>query len=121
MQTASNTTTLDEVVVLELGPEYDVINEGLIGPLHSLFETRLDGMRPRGLVVDLSQVSWACSSFLGLLARWWKILSAEGGTRTAVCGVSATIRQRLSVTGLNTMWPAFATTDEAVAAFRNGE
>ena len=121
MQTASNETTLDEVVVLELGPEYDVINEERIGPLHSLFQARLDGMRPRGFVVDLSQVSWACSSFLGLLARWWKILADRGGTRTAVCGVSATIRQRLSVTGLNSMWPAFATTDEAVAAFHDGQ
>ena len=121
MQTASDRTTLDDVVVLELGPEYDVINEGQIGPLHSLFQSRLDGMRPRGLVVDLSQVSWACSSFLGLLARWWKILSDQGGTRTAVSGVSPMIHQRLSVTGLNTMWPAFATTNDAVAAFQNGQ
>ena len=118
MRTSTDSTTLDEVVVLELGPEYHSINEALIAPLQALFEERLGQAAPQAVVLDLSQVTWACSSFLGLLARWWRVLADRGGTRTAVCGVNAAIRERLAVTGLRALWSIFDEHDAAVAALQ---
>jgi anti-anti-sigma factor len=106
------------VAVLELGPEYRLIDEPRIGSLQGGFEQRLRESELRPVVLDLSQVTWACSSFLGLLARWWRQLADRGGAGLAICGLNPALRDRLVVTGLTALWPVYGTRDEAIAAVR---
>ena len=121
MTSAADSTTDEEVVVMELGPEYGVISEELIAPLQALFEKQFRDTVPQLLIIDLSLVRWFCSSFLGLLADWWKRLTTRGDTRTAVCGLDASLRDRLVATRLVSLWPIFNTMDEALAAPRAGD
>lgn len=120
MSTASTAVAPPGVLVLQLGPECRSIDEDAIVPLHALFEQRFAEATPRVVVLDLSHVTRACSSFLGLLARWWKELRDRGHVRLAVCGASPGIRDRLAVTGLTALWPMFGSREDAIAALQDG-
>jgi len=73
--------------------------------------------RNRLQVVDLSGVDFFGSSFIELLYRVWSRLHNRGG-QFALCGLSPYCREVIEVTNLNTLWPLYASVDEAVAGVK---
>ena len=91
------------------GPESDALRQHLIDLLpHS-----------RHIVLDLGQIDFMDSSGLGLLVRFLgRMHSAEGELK--LCAVPANVAEVLRITRLRTIFDAYASADDAVAAFYRG-
>ncbi len=70
------------------------------------------------IVLDLSQIDYFGSVFLGVLLRCWKLVQAKGGTM-ALSGVSDRAKELLHLTSLDFVWPIYATRREAVDALQS--
>ena len=68
------------------------------------------------VVVDLSSVTWAGSSLLGILVAGLTTLrNAEGDLR--ICGISGKMRSLFLATELNRLFHNFESQEEAVGSF----
>lgn len=67
------------------------------------------------VVVDLGHTDYLGSTALGMLTRLYQQVKRRGG-RAAYCNLSEHEREILRVTGLEDVWPIFASRDEALAA-----
>jgi anti-anti-sigma factor len=67
------------------------------------------------VVFDLSKVGYFGSVFLALLLRCHKFVKSRGG-EMVLCGATATARELLRVTALDTIWAIYDTRDEALEA-----
>jgi anti-anti-sigma regulatory factor len=56
------------------------------------------------------------SSFIEVLFRVWKRLNTQPHPKFAISGLQEYCREVLEVTHLDSLWPLYATRDEAVAA-----
>ncbi|WP_116112393.1 STAS domain-containing protein [Austwickia chelonae] len=68
------------------------------------------------LVVDLSDVPFMDSTGLGVLIGRLKVVRARRGSMRLVCAEPRMLRV-LSITGLDTVFPMYATVAEAVGSF----
>lgn len=68
----------------------------------------------RNLVIDSEKSDYFGSAALGLLVDLSHRVQARGG-HMALCHMSPHEQEILHITRLNTMWPMFATLDEALA------
>lgn len=64
---------------------------------------------------DLSRVGYFGSVFLALLLRCHKFVKSRGG-EMVLCGATATARELLHVTALDTIWAIYDTREEALEA-----
>jgi anti-anti-sigma factor len=71
----------------------------------------------RNLVLDFHRTDYYGSSALGFLVRLWKRVRTQGG-KMALCCLSDHERDILAATGLDGVWPVYASRDEALAAVR---
>jgi anti-anti-sigma factor len=71
----------------------------------------------RGVVLDFHRTDYYGSTALGFFLRLWKRVGMRGG-RMAFCNLSPNENEILAVTRLNTLWPTFASREEAVKAVR---
>ncbi|MDE2507462.1 MAG: STAS domain-containing protein [Planctomycetota bacterium] len=67
------------------------------------------------LIFDLAAVDYFGSVFLAILLRCWKLAQARGGSM-ALAGVSDRARELLRLTSLDTLWPLYASRQEAIEA-----
>src|SRR5690606_20311886 len=106
----------DGVAVLDFGPGKQSLDETTLQAVQDgiLAASNVD---PPLLVVDLSGVDFFGSSFIELLYRVWSRLHNRGG-QFALCGLSPYCREVIEVTNLNTLWPLYASVDEAVAGVK---
>jgi anti-anti-sigma factor len=73
------------------------------------------GDGPVNLVIDLALGDYLGTAMLGAVVKLWKRVSQRGG-RLALCNVSDNVVQVLRVTKLHTIWPIYATRDQALVA-----
>lgn len=67
------------------------------------------------MVVDVSRMRYLPSDFLALLIKCHKRIRQRGG-ELALAGVSATHREELHVTNLDTLWALYDDAEEALYA-----
>ncbi|QDT63656.1 STAS domain-containing protein [Calycomorphotria hydatis] len=67
------------------------------------------------IVFDLSEVDYFGSVFLALMLRCHKYVKSKGG-EMVLCGATATARELLRVTALDTIWAIYDTREEALEA-----
>ena len=67
------------------------------------------------LVIDLANGDYLGTSMLGAMVKLWKRVSQRGG-RLALCNVSESVVQVLRVTKLQTVWPIYASREQALTA-----
>ena len=79
--------------------------------------TEAERADPPRLVVDLSQTEYIGSDFLELLVRAWRRLKDRDGIM-ALCDMRPFCLEVLENTRLSSLWPAYATREEAVAALK---
>ena len=64
------------------------------------------------VLVDMSNVRFCGSSMLSFMVRVWRSLHSQRGT-LALCNVSPDVAGVLKQTRLDTLWPTFASREEA--------
>ncbi len=77
----------------------------------------LDRTRVRGLVVDLSQVPLLGSVMVGSLLKFARHVTNRNG-KAAFCCAGPEMQKVLDTMNLPSVWPVFATREEAVKAVR---
>lgn len=70
---------------------------------------------PVCVLLDLAQDEYLSSALIGAIVRLWKRIAQHGG-RLALCNVSDTVHQILRITKLHTVWPIYASREEALHA-----
>jgi anti-sigma B factor antagonist len=115
----SKVTRQSDVTVVQLGPNYDSLNDEALAEFGEALLAEATHAEPPRLVVDLSPTDYIGSSFLELLVRAWKRIKERDGVM-ALCGVRPFCAEVLQVTRLSTLWAVHATPEEAVAALTQG-
>lgn len=109
---------VDEVTVIQLGPEYENLNEPLLMKLQPMILEAVDQASPPYVVMDLSHTKFFGSAFIELLFLAWKRLKARGGN-FALAGVTKYCLEVIEITHLDQLWPVCPTRDEALAKVRS--
>lgn len=109
-----------EITVVSFAPPLGHIEAAVVEEAASLVTGYLDdsGACSPQVVVDLGSMDFFGSSFIGLLLRIWKQITARGG-QIVLCGVSPQARDLLHITSLDMVWAMFASRREAVAALES--
>lgn len=102
------------VVVIPSG-DVESMRWDLIEQAAEIVMTPLKKLDVPMLVFDLSHVEFFGSVFLSLLLRCHKYVRSRGG-ELLLCGASASARELLSVTALDTLWAIYDTRQEALEA-----
>lgn len=102
------------LIVIPLGSVGSLAGESVNCELDQLLD-RLEQSGLKHVVFDFEKVSYFGSTMLGAMHAVWKHVSAAEG-KMAVCNVSDVEREVLQVSRFDTLWPIYASRDEALAA-----
>ncbi len=105
------------ITVIELGPQYDSLHERVLEEFGEVLLVEASHADPPRLVLDFSQTHLVGSRFIELLIQAWKRLRQRSGTM-ALCCVQPFCSEVLQTTRLDSIWPIYATRDEAIAGSR---
>lgn len=102
------------LVIVPLGSVGSLAGEGVNAELEEL-TARLRDSGLKQVIFDFHKVDYFGSSMLGAMHTVWKLVAAGGG-KMAVCNLSDVEREVLEVSRFDTLWPIYATREEAMAA-----
>jgi len=101
--------------IIKLGAGADTIHGDSLRAFGEALLAEAERADPPRLVIDLSQTEYIGSDFVELLVRAWRRLKPRNGTM-ALCDMQPFCLEVLELTRLSSLWPAYATCEEAVAA-----
>ncbi len=104
-----------EITLVEMDAEYDALGGETLRTLTELLLELAETADPPIVLLDMTDTRYIGSSFLETLFRAWRRLSARQG-QLALCGVQPFCGEVFKVTGLQNLWPMYATRDEGLAA-----
>lgn len=104
-----------DVTIITVSPVMESIDPFMVEGASTLILESIRSIDGPPVLFDLSRIAYFGSAFLALMLRCWKHVSARGGTM-ALTGVSATARDLLRMTALDTVWPIYDTRAEALEA-----
>jgi anti-sigma B factor antagonist len=107
---------LSQATVLATGPRAQLIEEPILEPLTRELLAAAAAAQPPVVVIDLSQTTFFGSGFLETLFRVAKTVQSQPQGKLALCGLHPYCREVLEITHLDSLWPIYATRDEALAA-----
>ncbi len=107
-----------EITIVSFAPPLDSIEAADVEDVVALLNDYLEGVGSPQLVVDLGAMDYFGSSFIGLLLRIWKQITAQGG-QVVLCRVSNRARELLHITSLDMVWAMFANRREAISALES--
>jgi anti-anti-sigma factor len=105
----------DGVTILCTGPSYTGLQYEALQEFGEILLSEVTQAVPPRFVIDMSSTTYVGSSFIELLVRAWKRVKNRNGTM-ALCAVQPFCHEILHVSRLDTIWPIYATRDEAVGA-----
>lgn len=108
-----------DVSIVAFGPECENLGEVKLDQLRDKLLKLGDQAQPPWVLVDLSNVKFFGSSFIEVLFGLWHKLDSRGGTaaRLSLCGLTSYCAEVLSVTHLDSLWPAYPDRRTALAQF----
>lgn len=112
-ESQGNTLLLNPMIHLGSLHEPEIVHE--TDDLLEIINKPGDG--PTNLVIDLAFGEYLGTAMLGAVVKLWKRVSQRGG-RMALCNVSDNVIQVLRVTKLHTIWPIYASREQALSAVR---
>ena len=108
----------DGITIVELGPEYDALEDHLLEDLQNFLMELATDLDPPMMVLDLSHTKYFGSSFLQVLFRVWnRLCSYEGGT-FALSGLTPYCAEVLEVTHLDHLWEKYPNVETAIEKMR---
>lgn len=108
MRRADTITAMNDVVVIT----FDGGIEDFPALIQSVDNQIADGTRR--LAIDLHALPFINSAALGYLIKAYKSMEEQGG-ELVLCRLQPAITQIMEMTNLDTVFPAFQTTEEAVS------
>jgi anti-anti-sigma factor len=114
-EATNNGSTL---IIMPLGSVGSLAGESVNFELEALVK-RLGESGLKHVIFDFQKVSYFGSSMLGAMHAVWKHVSAAEG-KMALCNVSDVEREVLEVSKFDTLWPVYATREQALAAIGPG-
>lgn len=102
------------VTVIELGEEYQSLDETVLTDLRDLILKAVDDADPPLVVLDLSHTTFFGSSFIELIFRAWNRIEAKKDGRFVLSGLTPYCREVISITHLDELWSIYDTAGEAV-------
>jgi anti-sigma B factor antagonist len=109
----------DNVTIVTLGPEYENLDEMILGNLQSSLLATVDEATHPLLVLDLSNTQFFGSSFLEVLLQVHNRLTSKEGGRFAISGLTTYCAEVISITHLDRVWETFPTVEEAVDTLKS--
>lgn len=103
------------VTVVRPGSEYSNLYESLLENF-GLVKQLAEAIQPPQMIMDLQNVKFVGSAFLGFAVGLSKVLRARQGGRFAMCGLNTFIRTALSLSKLETFIEVYDDVDSAAAA-----
>lgn len=110
--------TENGVTVVQLGPEYDSLDEGNLDDLRDFLLQLADQTDPPWLVIDLSNTNFFGSIFIEVLFRMWNRLNARGGC-FVLSGLREFCAEVLYTSRLDKLWDFYPNSKAAVEALKN--
>jgi anti-anti-sigma factor len=104
------------VTVIQLGPEYENLDDRLLEGLRSAALEISKGADPPWVVIDLSNTKFFGSAFIEILFRLWNRMNARPGGQFAISGLTPYCAEVLKITHLDALWKIFPTRAAAVQA-----
>ena len=103
------------VTIVCTGPSYAALELRALEELGESLLSEATNASPPRLIVDMSETGFVGSSFIELLVRAWKRIQSRHGMMT-LCAVRPFCHEVLSVSRLDTIWPIYASREEALNA-----
>lgn len=110
-------SVVNSVTIICPGPDFSNLYESLIDQL-GMSPQFLEGLNPPKLLIDMRNVKFVGSAFLGRMVFVQKTLTAREAGQVAICSLSSFCQAALSVSKLDSVLDVFPTRDEAVAALQ---
>jgi anti-anti-sigma factor len=95
-----------DIAILIPSPETGTLVERPLEQAATAVLTPLTAMPPAVIVMDLTQMDYFGSRFIGFLIRCHKLIKNCGG-RMVVVGASARIHELLRLSALDSLWPFY--------------
>jgi anti-anti-sigma factor len=108
----------DEVTVIELGEEYENLDEAVLTDLRNLILKAVDQAEPPLVVLDLSHTKFFGSSFIELIFRAWNRLQARDKGKFVLSGLMPYCKEVIEITHLDQLWTLYDSVDEAVVGIK---
>jgi anti-sigma B factor antagonist len=105
----------DGVTVVCLGPDFESLYESELVKLQSVRELA-DTASPPVMIIDLSNIKYFGSAFMGFLFAIANRLIQRGDGRLGLCNLAPFARMVLETTKSNTIIGLFESQDDAVSA-----
>jgi anti-anti-sigma factor len=110
-------SVVNSVTVICPGADFSNLYESLIDQL-GMSPQFLEGLNPPKLLIDMRNVKFIGSAFLGRMVFVHKTLTARESGQVAMCGLSSFCRAALSVSKLDSVLEVFPTLEEGIAALK---
>lgn len=104
------------VTVIQLGPEYENLDERLLEGLRSIALDVSKSADPPWVVIDLSHTKFFGSAFIEILFRLWNRMNSRPGGQFAISGLTSYCAEVLKITHLDSLWKIYPTRAAAVQA-----
>jgi len=109
--------TQPECTIFELGEGYDSLDTDTLDEAGGILLTHAAMVEPPRILLDFSRTKFIGSTFIEIMVRTWKRVTERGGTMV-LCGLQPFCTDVLRVTRLETLWPTYATQEEALKSFQ---
>jgi anti-sigma B factor antagonist len=103
------------VTVLCTGPSYTGLEYQALQEFGEVLLSEVARAEPPRFVIDMAQTDFIGSSFIELMVRAWKRIKNREGAMV-LCTVHPYCQEVLRVSRLDSVWPMYATREEAVKA-----
>lgn len=110
-------SVVNSVTVICPGTDFSNLYESLIDHL-GITPQFLEELNPPKLLIDMRNVKFIGSAFLGRMVFVHKTLSSRESGRVALCGLNSFCRAAISVSKLDTVLDMYPTVEEGLAAFK---
>ena len=105
------------VTVIQLGPDYENLDESLLDELRASILDVAETATPPRVVLDLSHTKFFGSAFIEIMFRAWKRLESRGG-RFGLSGLTPYCAEVVEVTHLDRLWKVYPDRAAAVASLK---
>jgi anti-anti-sigma factor len=104
------------VTIIRLGADYESIYENMLGSL-AFLDQLAESITPPRLVIDMKNVKFIGSAFLGKMVTLHKLMKAREFGRFALVDLSTFCRAAIAATKLDELFEIFESVDASVLKF----
>ena len=109
----------DGITFVTIAPEFETLYESDLERLTETLLATAESATPPLVLIDIPQIKFFGSAFLGMLLRASNRLRLREGGRLGLCRLTPYCRTVMDITKSDRLWDIFETREEAIAEFSN--